>query len=102
PDFFPMLVLDAVLTGAKGTNLWASFRGVPPQRKSRLYMALVDRSLASVVSGALMPTAQPFLYTVSLTAMQGVPLKTLEAAAVEAIERVRSEGVTEEEVARAR
>jgi len=102
PDFFPMLVLDAVLTGAKGTNLWASFRGVPPQRKSRLYMALVDRSLASVVSGALMPTAQPFLYTVSLTAMQGVPLKTLEAAAFEAIERVRSEGVTEEEVARAR
>ncbi len=26
-DFFPMLVLDAVLTGAKGLNLWSSFRG---------------------------------------------------------------------------
>ena len=26
-DFFPMLVLDAALTGAKGVNLWASFRG---------------------------------------------------------------------------
>ena len=35
-----MLVLDAVLTGAKGLNLWTSFRGVPPQRKARLYTAL--------------------------------------------------------------
>src|SRR4029079_12256920 len=25
-DFFPLLILDAVLTGAKGVNLWASFR----------------------------------------------------------------------------
>ncbi len=35
PDFFPMLVLDAVLTGAKGMNLWSSFRGAPPQRKAQ-------------------------------------------------------------------
>ena len=26
PAFFPLLVLDAVLTGAKGLNLWSSFR----------------------------------------------------------------------------
>jgi zinc protease len=101
-DFFPMLVLDAILTGAKGLNLWTSFRGVPPQRKARLYTSLVEKSLASSVSGALVPTAQPFLYTVSLTAMQGVDLATLEAAAIEAIERVRSAGVNEEETARAR
>ena len=29
-----MLVLDAILTGAKGVNLWSSFRVAPPQRKS--------------------------------------------------------------------
>jgi zinc protease len=101
-DFFPMLVLDAILTGAKGLNLWTSFRGVPPQRKARLYLALVERSLASSVSGALVPTAQPFLYTLSITAMQGVELSTLEAATLEQIERVRTEGVTEDETARAR
>jgi zinc protease len=101
-DFFPMLVLDAVLTGAKGLNLWSSFRAAPPQRKSRLYGALVERTLASSVSGALVPTAQPFLYTISLTAVQGVALPALEAALVEAIERVREHGVTEEEAARAR
>jgi zinc protease len=101
-DFFPMLVLDAILTGAKGTNLWSSFRALPPQRKSRLYTALVDRSLASSVSGALLPTAEPFLYTISLTAMQGVTLSALEEALLTQIDRVRTEGVTEEEVARAR
>ena len=70
-DFFPMLVLDAVLTGAKGVNLWSSFRGSPPQRKARLYTALVECGLASAVSGALLPTEQPFLYTLSFTAMEG-------------------------------
>ena len=100
-DFFPMLVLDAVLTGAKGVNLWSSFRGMPPQRKARLYTALVERGLASMVSGAIMPTAQPFLYTLSFTAMKGVPLDAVEYAAFEEIERVRTEGVNLAELARA-
>jgi zinc protease len=101
-DFFPMLVLDAILTGAKGVNLWSSFRGVPPQRKARLYTALVERGLASSVSGAVMPTAQPFLYTLSFTAMEGVPLDAVEFAAFEEIERVRTDGVNLVELARAK
>jgi zinc protease len=101
-DFFPMLVLDAVLTGAKGLNLWSSFRGAPPQRRSRLYTTLVERSLASSVSGALVPTAEPFVYALSLTAMQGVELESLESATLEQIEKVRECGVSEEETARAR
>jgi zinc protease len=101
-DFFPMLVLDAVLTGAKGMNLWSSFRGTPPQRKARLYTRLVEQSLASQMSGALVPTAQPFLYMISLTAMHGVTLSALEAAALAELDKVRTMGVTEEEVARAR
>jgi zinc protease len=102
PDFFPMLVLDAVLTGAKGLNLWSSFRGFPPQRKARLYTALVERGLASAVSGALLPTEQPFLYTLSFTALEGVPLATLEAAVLSEIERVGASGVEPAEIARAR
>ena len=42
PSFFPLLILDAVLTGAKGMNLWSSFRMPPPQRRARLYRALVE------------------------------------------------------------
>ena len=101
-DFFPMLVLDAALTGAKGVNLWASFPGLVAQRKARLYTALVERGLASSVSGALLPTAQPFLYTLALTAIDGVGLDSLESALLEAVERLRTNGATEAEAARAR
>jgi len=96
-DFFPMLVLDAVLTGAKGVNLWASFRTNPPQRSARLYRALVDSGLASSVSGALVPTEQPFLYTISMTVNEHATPGGVEAAALEALDRVGREGVTEAE-----
>ena len=97
-----MLVLDAALTGAKGLNIWSSFRGTPPQRRARLYTSLVERGLASSVAGSLLPTSEPFLYNVSLTAMEGVSLSSLEEAAVREIDRVRAQGLTEEEVARAK
>jgi zinc protease len=101
-DFLPMLVLDAALTGAKGLNIWSSFRGAPPQRRARLYTALVEKGLASAVGGALLATREPFLYSIGLTAMEGVTLDALEGAATAAIERVRTEGLTEAEVARAK
>ncbi|MEO6212732.1 MAG: pitrilysin family protein, partial [Vicinamibacterales bacterium] len=81
PDFFAMLVLDAVLTGAKGLSLWAGFRGTPPQRKARLCTAIVDSGMVSSVSGVLLPTIDPFLYTVSFTANQGIALEAIEEAA---------------------
>jgi zinc protease len=102
PDFFPTLVLDAVLTGAKGLNLWSSFRVPPPQRSARLYESLVERGLASSVSGSLLPTEQPFLYTVSVTAIEGAALAAVESALLDALDRVRSDGITDIELARAR
>ena len=100
-DFHPLLVLDAALTGAKGINLWASFRN-PPQRSTRLYRALVDTGLASSVFGALLPTEQPFLYSVSCTATSGTPLAAIEEAADRALADVRDNGITPQEFERAR
>jgi zinc protease len=100
--FFPALVLDAVLTGAKGINLWSSFRMPPPQRRSRLYRALVDTGLASAVSGGMLPTEQPFLYIVSATASTGTPLNAVEARMLSELDRVRRDGVTPEELSTAR
>jgi zinc protease len=102
PMFFPLLVLDAVLTGAKGLNLWASFRTPPPQRSTRLYRALVERGLASAVSGSLLPTAQPFLFTVSATATEGESLRALEGALIAELDRVHRDGITEAELAKAK
>jgi zinc protease len=96
-----MLVLDAALTGAKGVNLWASFRN-PPQRTTRLYRALVDSGLASSVFGALLPTEDPFLYTISCTVTEGRTLVDVEGAALEALTAVRANGITPEEFTRAK
>ena len=101
PDFHPMLVLDAALTGAKGVNLWASFRN-PPQRSTRLYRALVETGLAASVFGALLPTEHPFLYAVSCTVSEGTAASTVESAAQAAIADVRTQGITAEELHRAR
>jgi zinc protease len=101
-DFFPMLLLDAILTGAKGINLWSSFRTPSPQRSARLYRALVEGRLASSVGAGLLPTEHPFLYLISATAMDGVGLADVEAAATAVLEKVAREGVTDQEMTKAR
>ena len=100
--FFPLLVLDAVLTGAKGVNLWSSFRTPPPQRSARLYRTLVDGGLASAVQGGLVPTRDPFLYTISVTAAEGRPLAAVERATLAEVDRVRADGITAAELQKAR
>jgi len=101
-DFAPMLVLDAALTGAKGLNLWASFRGAAPQRRARLYRTLVDGGHAAAVSGAFVATANPFLFTVSATANDGTPLDRLRDTTLAELDDVRANGLPEADVERAR
>jgi zinc protease len=102
PRFYPLLILDAVLTGAYGLNIWSGFRLPPPQRSARLYRALVERGAASAVSGALMPTERPFLYLVSATATNGTSLSSCEGIVLEELDRVRRDGITEAELAKAK
>ena len=102
PMFVPALVLDAVLTGAKGVNLWSSFRIPPPQRSARLYRALVETGLASSVQAVMLATAEPYLYTVSASVTDGTSLDAVEGAVLNTLETVCSEGVTEIELQRAK
>ena len=102
PDFAPMLVLDAALTGAKGLNLWSSFRGPAPQRRARLYRTLVDGGHAAAVSGALVPTAHPFLFMVSLTASAGTPVGALREKVLAELDDVRENGLSPEDTERAK
>src|SRR5262245_45680410 len=101
-SFVPLVLLDAVLTGAKGLNLWSSFRSAAPQRSARLYRALVERGIASQVSGSIVPTQQPFLYTVSATATEGTSLGSVEAAMLEELDRVQQSGITDAELVKAK
>lgn len=91
PDFFPMTVLSAILTGASGMNLFAPS---PPNRSSRLYKALVETELAAGVGGSLSAMFDPFLYMISATARAGRSLDEVEIALDAEIERVLQEPVS--------
>jgi zinc protease len=54
------------------------------------------------VSGAFVATEHPFLYAVSATATEGVGLAEVEHAALAELERVRSDGISEAELDRAK
>ena len=95
PDFFPMAILSAVLTGASGMNLFAPS---PPNRSSRLYKALVETELAAGVSGDLSPMLDPYLYGISATVRAGRSPHEVEAALDTEMERILREPISEEEL----
>ncbi len=97
-DFFPLLVADAVLNGAAGLNIWSGGGVSRPQRSARLYRALVDKGLASSVSGSLMPTQHPYLYSIHASVAEGQTLASVEEAIVGEIDRLRSGGITAAEL----
>ena len=100
-DFVPLLLADAILTGAKGLNIWAGADAPVPQRRARLYRALVDGGLAAEVEGEMAPTRDPFLYTISLTPTEETRLDVLEDAVLVAVARFVADGPTPDEVQRA-
>ncbi len=54
-----------------------------------------------MVGGALLPTEQPFLYAISVTATEGTPLGSVEAALLEELDRVARAGITDAELTKA-
>lgn len=95
-DFTPLLVLNAVLSGAR------SFTGggVPTSRSARLYRALVETELASFVSSAYRPTIDPYLFELSATVRHGRTAAEIEQALLHEVARVQDDGVSSEELAR--
>ena len=101
-DFFPLLALDAVLSGASGLNIWSGGSVPTPQRSARLYRALVNAGLASSVGGFLAPTAEPYLYSISATVAHGQTIEAVERAVLEQCATVARDGITAAELARVR
>ncbi len=98
PDFLALAVLDSLLAGPSNLSF---LNGGISNKTSRLYRALVDKELAVGVSGGSQATIDPFLYVITLTVHpQRKPEEVLAALDVE-IERLQSERVSEEEIARA-
>lgn len=88
PDAHVLAVLDAVIGGAKGINLWSYDSEV--RRSSPLYERLIDARLATGVRSFYIPTRDPFLYYFAATAAEGVPVERLERRLLETLDRIAS------------
>lgn len=100
PDFFPLMILDSLLTGPQGLNLFGG--GGVSNKTSRLYTKMVEDAEAAVdLYGGLPATIDPFLYSIhfivhpSQTADQA--LQVFEGE----IQRIQDEPPSEEEIQRA-
>lgn len=94
-----LMVLDAVFSGAKPMSL---MRPTTTSRSARLYRALVETELASDVSSSFSLTVDPGLFSFSATVMPGRSADEVEAAITAEVQRLSQDGVTAEELAKAR
>ncbi len=65
PDFFPLLVLDSLLTGPSSLNIMGG--GGISNKISRLYQSLVEKELSVGLRGSLQTTLDPYMYDISIT-----------------------------------
>ncbi len=98
-DFFPFAVLDSLLSGPTGLNMFGG--GGISNKTSRLYRALVEQDLAVGVHGGISATIDPYLYDIILTLRpRKSPAHALAALDAEII-RMQEQPPSEEEVRRA-
>jgi len=98
PDFFPLAVLDSLLSGPSNLNM---FSGGISNKTCRLYRALIDKEYAVGFYGGAQATIDPFLYSFTMTIHpKRKPEETLAALDKE-IERIKQEKVTKTEITRA-
>jgi len=98
PEFFPLIVLDSVLSGPSNFNLFGA--GIS-NKTSRLYRALVETELAASVSGGMAATIDPYLYSIAATVRQGKTPELVLAALDGEVRRVVDDPVSEAELKRA-
>ncbi len=97
-DFFPLVVADAIIGGAKGLP---PFGGSSGNRSSRLYQALVASGIAAAVRSSVAATVDPYLASVEVTIRRGRSLEEAEKILDAVIQRLQEEPVSREELNKA-
>jgi zinc protease len=87
PDYMPVVVLDALLSGGKAMFAF----GGSAARSARLYRGLVETQLASTASSSFHPSLDPYLLTLSATVREGRDIEEVETALGQEAERLRRE-----------
>jgi zinc protease len=92
-DWMKLQVLNAILSGSGGAS---------DNKTSRLYQALVKTEIAAGVGAWLTPTVDPYLYSIIVTLRDERSPTEAEAALLDEITRLRTDGVSEAELNKAR
>ncbi len=98
-DFFALSILDSLLTGPSGLNMFGS--GAVGQKTSWMYQALVEKELAVSVHGSLQATVDPFIYSISLTLHPQRSVEVLLQASDEQIDQLQEHLISDDEILRA-
>ncbi len=93
PDWFKLDMLNSILTGPGGNA---------DNKTSRLYRALVRESVSINVGGGLNESVDPYLYAIVTTLRDGRTLQQAEETLLHAINHICVEGITQQELDRAR
>ncbi|MEO1440872.1 MAG: pitrilysin family protein, partial [Chloroflexota bacterium] len=92
-DWYALRVLDAVLSGPGG--------GIG-NRTTRLYKALVEAELAMDAGGSIRESIDPYLYDFTIVVRDGQTPEACEQAFDAVIDDVLENGITEDELAKAK
>jgi zinc protease len=101
PDVYPLMVADALLSGAKPMG----FGGGTGGRSARLYKALVTTEIAASAGSYFGLRKDPYLFVVAASAKAGddheESLQKMEAALLEEIRKLQEDEIPAEELAKA-
>jgi zinc protease len=98
PDFFPLTVLDSLLTGPSNLNM---FGGGISNKTSRLYRRLVEGELTVSVHGGLQATIDPYLHTITAILRPGRSVDEVLDAISSEIQMLQETPPPADELARA-
>lgn len=97
-DYPALVILDAVLSGAKGLGFGG---GAQTNRSARIYRALIETQLASYAGTSFRPSYDPGLFDLDATVQDGHTCEEVEQALLAEVEKIRDHGVDQGEVAKA-
>ncbi len=97
-DIYPLIMLDAVLSGVR---LFAAGPGQASGRSARLYRALVEKKIATQASSEFWPTIDPSVFALDVTLWEGVSPERAEKLLFDEIQKIQKRPPGKSELERA-
>jgi len=94
-DYVALTLLNAAFAGGSSLGMFAEGG---TNRSSRLYKTLVEGELAAGAGGHLMPTMDPFLYTINAVVRAGCEPHVVEEAVDAEVEQLSASPITRQEL----